>query len=108
MSMRALVLICLALLFALPASAAPKFLSLPSGGFDVFTLDGGGGGWVIHKIPIKGDLLWGCQDVAKVDKCNPVPLPDFMPATSLEFIHIDNKAQAAWLKVTVSRSSATH
>lgn len=97
---RTLVLVSLSLLFAVPASAAPKIGVLPSGSFDIFTIDAGGGGWVIHKIPIKGDLLWGCQDVKDVTRCNPVPLPDFMPGTSLEFIHIDNKTQAAWLKVT--------
>ncbi|HCP45428.1 MAG TPA: hypothetical protein DIU15_05270 [Deltaproteobacteria bacterium] len=93
--------IALASFLLLPAGAAARSALLPSSSFEIFTPDSSGGGWVIHKIPIKGDLLWGCADVRRVDRCNPVPLPDFMPATSLDFIHIDDKTQAAWLKVTV-------
>jgi hypothetical protein len=88
-------------LLAVPAAAAPFGGLMASGDFEVFSQDDAGGGWVIHKVPLKGDLLWGCGDVATVDRCDPVPLPDFMPATSLAFIHIDKDTMAAWLRVSV-------
>ncbi|GEM_PF-3525117 len=74
---------------------------MAAGDFEVYSQDDQGGGWVIHKIPVKGDLLWGCGDVATVERCDPVPLPDFMPATSLTFLHIDKDTMAAWLRVSV-------
>jgi len=101
MTYRLFVSVALLVLLSLPTAAVAKVSLLPASDFEVFTTDSSGGGWVIHKIPIKGDLLWGCGDVRRVERCNPVPLPDFMPATSLDFIHIDDKTQAAWLKVTV-------
>ncbi len=96
--------------FAVAALFSSSVLAAPFGGggglmasgdFEVYSADDMGGGWVIHKIPIKGDLLWGCGDIASVDRCDPVPLPDFMPATALSFLHIDKTSMAAWLRVSV-------
>ncbi len=72
-----------------------------SADFEVFSVDDQGGGWVIHHIPVKGDMLWGCADVAGVDECRPVPLPDFTHAATLSMIHVSEDSQAAWLKVSV-------
>jgi len=69
--------------------------------FEIFAMDEGGGGWVLHHIPIKGDMLRGCTDVLGVDECKPVPLPDFTHAATLSMIHISEDSAAAWLKVSV-------
>ena len=94
-----------AIFMVAPAADAAPFGGggglMASGDFEVYSQDDQGGGWVIHKIPIKGDLLWGCGDVATVDRCEPVPLPDFMPATTLSFLHVDKESMAAWLRVSV-------
>ncbi len=86
-------------LLAIPATAMalPK---LPSGSFDIYTPDDAGGGWVIHRIPGKGDQLWGCEDVLQASTCRLVPLPDWNIATSLNFLHVTDDSMAAWLKVT--------
>jgi hypothetical protein len=85
--------------FLLPASAM-ALPSLPSGSFDIFTADDAGGGWVIHRIPGKGDQLWGCEDVMIASTCRLVPLPDWNTATSLNFIHVTDDTLAGWLRVT--------
>lgn len=90
------VLAALALLPA-TASALPK---MPSGSFDIYTPDDSGGGWVIHRIPGKGDQLWGCEDVMQASTCRLVPLPDWNTATGLNFLHVSKDSMAAWLKVT--------
>ncbi len=86
-------------LVALPATsmALPK---MPSGSFDIYTADDAGGGWVIHRIPGKGDQLWGCEDVMKASTCRLVPLPDWNTATSLKFLHLSEDSLAGWLVVT--------
>ena len=81
-------------------AAAMAFPSLPSGSFEIYTPDDAGGGWVIHRIPGKGDQLWGCEDVLQASTCRLVPLPDWNTATSLNFLHVSNDSMAAWLKVT--------
>lgn len=90
-------LLVVALAAASPANAK---LGL-SGAFDVYSQDDAGGGWVINRIPARGDMLWGCEDVATVEECKPVPLPDWVPATTLNFIHISEDSMAAWLNVSV-------
>jgi hypothetical protein len=87
-----------ALLFTCHVASGKGMLS---GDFDVYSVDDQGGGWVINRIPVRGDLLWGCKDVATVQECDPVPLPDFYPATVLNFLHISDDSQAAWLRVSV-------
>lgn len=72
-----------------------------SSSFEVFATDGEGGGWVINHIPIRGDMLWGCADLSRVDECEFVPLPDFVPATQLDFLHVTEDSQAGWLRVRV-------
>jgi len=90
--------IAIVLLIAAPASAMKMGASAD---FEIFAMDEGGGGWVIHHIPVKGDMLWGCSDVAGVDECKPVPLPDFTHAATLKMIHISEDSAAAWLSVQV-------
>ena len=85
------------LLLPATAMALPK---MPSGAFDIYTPDDAGGGWVIHRIPGKGDQLWGCEDVMQASTCRLVPLPDWNTATSLNFLHVSDDSMAAWLKVT--------
>ena len=46
-----------------------------SSSFEIFATDGEGGGWVINHIPVRGDMLWGCADISRVDECEFVPLP---------------------------------
>jgi len=95
-------LFVLGLTLALAGTASAKGL-MSGGSFDIFSPDEGGGGWVINHIgvPGYGDTLWGCADVANVKECRPVPLPDFVPMTSLKFFHVDEDTQAGWLNVSV-------
>jgi len=72
-----------------------------SSSFEIFATDGEGGGWVINHIPVRGDMLWGCADISRVDECEFVPLPDFVPATELDFLHVTEDSQAGWLRVRV-------
>ena len=97
---RALIMALLLGTLIIAGSAAAKG-PLASGDFDIYSVDDQGGGWVINRIPVRGDLLWGCKDVAIVEECEPVPLPDFMPGFQINFLHISNDSQAGWLKVSV-------
>ena len=86
-----------ALILPLTASALPK---LPTGSFEIYSSDESGGGWVIHRIPGKGDQLWGCKDVMDAKTCKLVPLPDWNTGTALNFLHVSEGSMNAWLKVT--------
>jgi hypothetical protein len=69
-------------------------------GFQIFSVDDKGGGWVIHHMKGRGDTLWGCKDLAAVDECTQVYFNDWKTATKLEFLHVGEKSQTAWLKLT--------
>lgn len=97
MSSVRLVAFLAALLLPLSASALPK---MPTGSFDIYSSDESGGGWVIHRIPGKGDQLWGCKDIIDASTCKLVALPDWNTATALNFLHVSEGSMNAWLKVT--------
>ncbi len=87
--------------FPLLAATAAEAKVGASSSFEIFATDGEGGGWVINHIPVRGDMLWGCADIADVEECQFVPLPDFVPATELDFLHVTEDSQAGWLRVRV-------
>lgn len=74
---------------------------LPTGGFEVFATDSNGGGWVIHHFPGRGDTLWGCKDVSNIDNCTPVYLNDWRNGASMSFLHVSDRTQSGWLKLSV-------
>lgn len=88
----------LGLATAFPAVAAPKLLPAPKG-FETFSTDTTGGGWVIHHH-LRGDTLWGCADVANVDRCVQIPFEWWMPTSSMEMLHVSEKTHEAWFKLS--------
>ncbi len=88
-----------------PASAL-KIPGLPSSDFN--SLEGAektdahfeAGGWLIHSIPIVGDLLYGCPSLNTEDPgCTLVVLPIRTPGTSIEKWYLNPDTGAAWMKV---------
>jgi hypothetical protein len=82
---------------ALAAGPLPK---MPANGFDVYSVDGKGGGWVLHRLPGRGDTVWGCADVANVQTCKQVMFNEWRPAATFKFLHINKTTQDAWLKLS--------
>lgn len=71
-------------------------LTGPKPGFEIFSVDNKGGGWVIHHFPGRGDSLWGCKDVTAVEDCTQVFFSEWKTATSMNMIHVTDKSQKAW------------
>jgi len=85
-------------LISAPAFAAPALLGGgPPAGFEIFSVDDKGGGWVIHHMKGRGDTLWGCKDLASVDECTQVYFSEWKTASSISFIHVGEKSQTGWL-----------
>jgi hypothetical protein len=82
-----------------PVAVAAPGLPLPADGFEVFSIDGKGGGWVIHHQKGRGDSLWGCKDLAAVDSCLQVHLEEWKSAARIEAIHVSKDSQHAWITV---------
>lgn len=83
-------------------------LGVPSGwaqddrtpGFDVYSPDGQGGGWVVHRLPGRGDTLWGCADVGReTDACVQVFFEAWRTGTVLDVLHVSDDSQAMWLRL---------
>lgn len=89
-----------ALLAIAPAAFAVPGLPLPVDGFEVFSIDAKGGGWVIHHQKGRGDSLWGCKDLLGVDKCVQVHLEEWKSASRIEAIHISKDSQNAWIEIS--------
>ncbi len=86
-------------LFALPCSVAWAQED-PTAGFDVYTVDDQGGGWVVHRLPGRGDTLWGCTDVSReTDRCVQVFFEAWRTGTQLEVLHVSEGTDAMWLRL---------
>jgi hypothetical protein len=88
-----------ALGLAIAPTAFAGLIPLPTGpkpGFEVFSVDNKGGGWVIHHMPGRGDSLWGCKDVTAVEDCVQVFFSEWKTGTSMNMIHVTDKSQKAW------------
>ena len=72
----------------------------PGPGFEVFSTDAKGGGWIIHHMPGRGDTLWGCKDLAAVDECVQVFFNEWKTGAKIKFIHVTDKSQKGWLVLT--------
>lgn len=92
-------LVCAAAGLALATPALAAGLSLGPKGFESFSPDGKGGGWMIHHH-LRGATLWGCGDVGNVESCTQVYFDEWRPATSMEMLHVTAGTQDAWLKLT--------
>jgi len=88
---------CLAFLLPVLAFALPK---MPTGSFEIYSPDEAGGGWIIHRIPGKGDQLWGCKDILEASTCKLVAMGAWNTGAAINFLHVSNDSMAAWLKVT--------
>lgn len=90
----------LALFVAGPALAGllPGLSGPPA--FEVFSVDAKGGGWIINHMMGRGDTLWGCKDVTNVTECVQVYFEDWKPASKMSFIHVTDKSQKGWLKLS--------
>jgi hypothetical protein len=83
---------------AVSAVAGPiPGLGGPKPGFEVFSTDNKGGGWVIHHMPGRGDTLWGCKDLATVTDCTQVFFSEWKTASKMRFLHVTDKSQKGWL-----------
>lgn len=83
-------------LLALPAHAQDD----RKPGFDVYAVDEAGGGWVVHRLPGRGDTLWGCADVAReTDACVQVFFEAWRTGTMFEVLHVSADSQAMWLRL---------
>jgi len=72
----------------------------PQAGFDVYAVDEAGGGWTVHRLPGRGDTLWGCADVREEPKaCVQVFFAAWRTGTQLEVIHVSDTSQAMWLRL---------
>lgn len=80
------------------AAAGP--LPIPSFDFEIFSIDGKGGGWVIHHQKGRGDSLWGCKDLAAVGECTQVHLIEWKSAGHIEAVHISKDSQNGWFVVS--------
>lgn len=94
-----LVFAAAALLAVNTASAGPLSFG-PAPGFEVYTQDAAGGGWVINRMPGRGDTLWGCGDVKSVETCTQVYFNDWRSGTKLNFLHVSKDSMKAWLVLT--------
>lgn len=74
---------------------------LPAQGFDVFTDDPSGGGWVIHHHPGRGDSLWGCPSLAQARDCRQVLFDDWRTGAELSFMHVSQEDDRGWLRLRV-------
>lgn len=72
----------------------------PEAGFEVYAVDGAGGGWTVHRLPGRGDTLWGCADVREESKaCVQVFFGAWRTGTQLEVVHVTDSSQAMWLRL---------
>lgn len=78
-------------------SAVAGMIPLPTSGFEVFSTDTKGGGWVIHHQKGRGDSIWGCKDLATVGECTQVHLIEWKSASRIEAIHVSKDSQNAWI-----------
>lgn len=69
----------------------------PGPGFQVFSVDNKGGGWIINHMPGRGDTLWGCKDLLQVQTCTQVYFNEWKTGSKLEFLHVTDKSQKGWL-----------
>ncbi len=88
------------------SAAALKVPGIPSSDFN--SLEGADktdahfetGGWLIHSIPVAGDLLYGCPSLGSKDpNCDLVVLPIRTPGTTIEKWYLNPDTGAAWMKV---------
>lgn len=93
-------LVAAALTLAGTSAFAKPLIELPAQGFEIFSIDAKGGGWVIHHQKGRGDSLWGCKDLLGVDKCVQVHLEEWKTAGRIEAIHISKDSQNAWITVS--------
>jgi hypothetical protein len=90
-----------ACMLSVPSFALPlPGIGGPPPGFQVFSVDDQGGGWVIHHMGGRGDTLWGCADLTAVDECQQVYFNEWKTATKLEFLHVTDATQMGWLKLS--------
>ena len=85
---------------AAAGAASAGLLPIPAGpkpGFEVFSVDNKGGGWIINHMPGRGDTLWGCKDVTVVESCTQVYFNEWKTASKINFIHVTDKSQKGWL-----------
>lgn len=84
---------------ALAMVSTPAFALklMPKKGFEIYSVDGKGGGWVIHRAPGRGDTIWGCKDLAKMDKCTQVYFAEWKPAAVVELLHVSEDSNNAWM-----------
>lgn len=88
-----------ALVLGLAVAAAAVAADDPVG-FDVFSVDGQGGGWVVHRLPGRGDSLWGCADVAREpEACVQVFFEAWRTGSQLDILHITRDTQRAWVRL---------
>ncbi|MCB9665254.1 MAG: hypothetical protein H6732_14175 [Alphaproteobacteria bacterium] len=93
---------------AMVATSSAFALKLgPKKGFDVFSVDGKGGGWVLHHAPGRGDSLWGCGDIGKVESCTQIYFDAWRSASTIKVLHISKDSQKAWVVVTAAGMSDT-
>lgn len=74
-------------------------LGLGPKGFESFSTDNAGGGWVIHHH-VRGDTLWGCGDVGSVETCTQVTFDAWRPTANMEMLHVTSNSQDAWFKLS--------
>ncbi len=79
------------------AVAGPLGLGGPTG-FESFSTDNAGGGWVIHHH-VRGDTLWGCADIKSVDTCTQVYFDEWRPTAKMEMLHVTSGSHDAWFKM---------
>lgn len=92
-----------AMLCAVAGTASAKgLLGLPAAGFDVYTADDMGGGWIVHNTTGRGDTLWGCQDVASVESCTQVHFNAWKTGAKLNVVHVSNDTLNMWILLNVS------
>jgi hypothetical protein len=93
-------LIATALLVGTAASA--KGLLGKGPGFDVYSSDDQGGGWVVHRTTGRGDTLWGCQDVGSVESCTQVHFNAWKTGAKLKVFHVSKDSLNAWVVLSVA------
>ncbi|MFM2160629.1 MAG: hypothetical protein RLZZ383_141 [Pseudomonadota bacterium] len=71
--------------------------SPPSGDFEVFAVDDGGGGWIAHHLTRRGDALWGCADVSVAARCQQVFFEAWAVGARIQVLHVDAQTQRAWV-----------
>ncbi len=93
------------LLAAVAASWAGAVTAPPSGDFEVFSVDGGGGGWIAHHLARRGDALWGCADVAVASRCQQVFFEAWVVGARVRVLHVDAQTQRAWVVLSAAGES---